>query len=101
MPTHLTFQGRKFAAGSTVVLATKGGAILGGIWISTKGTTPQITVYDNAVGSATGADVIPTTTITAVGKQDFPALETGTGLVVKAASCTGTIFWRPSQAGGN
>lgn len=99
MPAQQTFQARKFGAGSTVTLSTKGGAVLGGVWISTKGTTPQITVYD-AVASVTGSDVIPTTTIGAVGKQDFPAMETGTGLTVKTASCTGTLFWRPSQAGG-
>lgn len=98
MPALQTFQARKFGAGSVVVLATKGGAVLGGVWISTKGTTPTIVAYD-AAASVTGSDVLPATVITAVGKQDFPAFETGTGLTVKCLSCTGTIFWRPSNSG--
>lgn len=100
MPALQTFQARKITASSTIVLATKGGAVLGGIWVSTKGTTPQITVYD-AAASTTGADILPTTTLAAVGNAGIPqAIETGTGLTVKVASMTGTIFWRPSQAGG-
>ncbi len=99
MPNFNTFQTRKFgSAASTIVLATKGGAVLGGFWISAKGTSPSLTAYDAAT-SVTGADIIPSTTITAVGKQDFPAITCGTGLTIKVASVSGVIFWQPSNMG--
>lgn len=93
------YQAKTFGVGSTVSLAKFGGATLGGIWISTKGTTPTITVYD-ASASVTGKVLIAATTSLAKGFQNIPAIECGNGLAVKTASCTGTIFWRPGPVGG-
>lgn len=98
MPALQTWQARTFLAGSTVALAKVGGAVLGKIWISTKGTSPTIVVYDNSASLATKV-LVPSTVLTAIGSQDVGPVEGGTGLCVKALSCTGTIYWRPSQAG--
>lgn len=99
MAIPYAFQTRKFGpAASTFVLATKGGAVLGGFWISAKGTSPTLTAYD-AAASVTATDIIPSTVITAVGKQDVPPINCGTGLTIKTASCTGVVFWQPSAAG--
>lgn len=99
MPALNTYQYRKFGAGSTVVLAKFGGAVLGGVWISTKGTAGKITVYDNSA-SLLARVAIPSSSVGAVGNFMTKDVEFGTGLCVVAASCTGTIFWRPGAAGG-
>jgi hypothetical protein len=99
MPEPIAYQATKFGAGSSKQLATKGGAVFAGVWISTKGTSPTITVYD-AAASTTGSDVVPSTIVTAVGNQALAGpINCGTGLFVKTASCTGVILWRPSSAG--
>jgi hypothetical protein len=101
MPALPTFQARRFGpAASTITLATKGGAVLGGVWISARGTAPTFVAYD-AVASVTGSDIIPSTAVpaAALGTAQNVNIECGTGLTVKVASCSGTIFWRPSSAG--
>lgn len=102
MPALATYQGTKFGIASVVRLAAAGGATLGGVWISTKGTTNKIAVYDAASTSkaSAGALVVASTTSLAKGFANLLGLELGRGLVVWTASCTGTIFWRPGQAGG-
>ena len=93
------FQTRKFGpAASTFTLATKGGAVLGGVWISAKGTSPTVVAYD-AVASVTGTDILPSTAPAAVGLLDVKGIGCGTGLTIKTASCTGTVLWQPSNAG--
>ncbi len=102
MPALNTWQVRTFgAAASTITLATKGGAVLGGVWISAKGTTPTISAYDQASTSLLAANrKVCSTVLTAIGPVDFlGGIEFGTGLQFKCASCTGSIFWRPSSAG--
>ncbi len=102
MPALNTWQARKFGpAASTIVLATKGGAVLGGVWLSAKGTTPSFSAYDQASSTLVAANIkVGSTTMTAIGLADFMGgIEFGTGLAFKAASCTGSIFWRPSSAG--
>lgn len=101
MPALQTFQARKFGpAASTITLATKGGAVLGGCWISAKGTTPSISAYDTSSATPSAGNIrVGSTVIAALGLADMMAHEYGTGLTVKVASCTGTIFWRPSSAG--
>lgn len=101
MPALPTYQYRKFGpTASTIPLATKGGAVLGGIWITAKGSAGKVSVFDSSA-SVTAATIIAATSVGAVGKfLDGMPVETGTGLAVKVASCSGTIFWRPGQAGG-
>lgn len=101
MPALQTFQARAFGpTASTIPLATKGGAVLGGIWISAKGAAGKVTVYDNSA-STTASIRIAVTSVGVIGKFfDGTPIEFGTGLAVKVSSCTGTIFWRPGQAGG-
>ena len=91
-----SWQGTKLTNNATTAYAKKGGAIVRGIFISSKGTSPGITVYDNSA-SATGKDVIPTLVPTGVGFIDFGGLGLGTGLAVKVASCTGTLIWQPAS----
>ena len=95
-----SWQSRYFGpAASTVILAAKGGAVLGGVWISAKGTTPLISAFDTASATPTQRRICSVTP-TAVGPLDFlGGVGCGTGLVVKVASATGTILWRPSSAG--
>lgn len=102
MPALPSWQTRKFgAAASTITLSKFGGATLGGIWIAAKGAAGKITVYDSSAAVA-AAIMLATTSVGVVGKFfDGSPIEGGTGLAVKVTSCTGTIFWRPGQAGGN
>ena len=102
MPALQTFQVRTFGpASSTIALAKYGGATLGGIWISAKGTAPTIAVYDQASATPNGAKkAIASTVLTAIGIQNTKEIEMGTGLVITVASCTGSILWRPGPAGG-
>lgn len=98
MPQLQTWQYRKFGA-SVVTLAKYGGAVLGGIWITTKGAAGKITVYDSSAAVA-AAIAIGSTSVGVIGNLFTKEVEFGTGLCIKATSCTGTIFWRPGQAGG-
>jgi len=93
-----TWIARKFgAAASTIALAAKGGAVLGGIFISAKGTTPIIKAYD-ATASVAASAILTAHTPTALGLIDLKGIQCGTGLTVIVASATGTILWRPSSA---
>lgn len=95
MPALQTFQCRKFGV-SVVTLANRGGAVLGGIWITTKGAAGKVTVYDSSAAVA-AAIVIASTSVGVIGQLLTTPIELGTGLCVKVTSCTGTIFWRPAQ----
>lgn len=101
MPALPTYQYRKFGSvASTILLAKAGGAVLGGIWITAKGAAGKITVFDNSASLNT-AIAINTTSVGVIGKFfDGSPIEMGKGLAVKVSSCSGTIFWRPGQAGG-
>ena len=87
------WQGTLLAAGANT-LATKGGAVLKGFFISAKGTSPTIRVDDAAASNATNtivAQFIPT----GVGFLDLGGIGLGTGLFIKVASCTATAIWAP------
>lgn len=93
-----TYMARKFGpAASTISLAAHGGAVLRGIWVSAKGTTPTIVAYD-ASASVTGSNIVPSYTPTAIGWQEHGGIGLGTGLCVKVASVTGTIIYQPASA---
>ena len=99
------WQRRTFGpATSAIVLATKGGAVLGGIWISAKGTTNVFAAAD----TASAAPVFTTgkfiSSVTSLGKGAYhrfgeDGIACGTGLAVRCVSMTGVILWRPSSAG--
>lgn len=92
-----TFMARKFGVGSTVTLAVKGGAVLHGIWVSTKGVTGTFVAYDAAT-SVTGADIIPSTIMSAKGWQEMGDIGCGTGLTIKAGSVSGAVIYSPSSS---
>lgn len=95
-----TWQVRKCGSlASTYVLATKGGAVLGGIWISKKGTNPSFSAFDTASATPTLNPLVTSTIPTALGINNLLGMACGTGLVVKTASLTGAILWRPSNSG--
>ena len=97
-----TWQYRKLTgAASTIVLSAAGGAILGGLWLSSKTATGFITCWDTASATPTANMFIASTLSLAKGRTDFGPIEVGTGLVVKTASIKGCLMWRPSTAGGN
>lgn len=92
-----TYSGRKFGpAASTISLANHGGGFLGGIWVSAKGTSPTIVVYD-ASASVAASLLVPSFVPTGVGLVDFKGIGLGNGLCVKVASCSGTILWQPAS----
>lgn len=102
MPQNEIWQARKFGpAASTIQLATKGGATLGGIWISAKGTTPVLQAFDTASATPSLNVIVASHTPTAVGMAVnlLGGIGCGNGLAVKVASATGTILFRPSNAG--
>ncbi len=98
-----TWQYTTFGPATSVkVLATKGGAVLGGVWISAKGTTNVFTAADTASAAPvfTTRKFISSVTSLAKGMTTFGAgIACGTGLAVRVASMTGTIIWRPSSSG--
>lgn len=101
MPALQTYQYRTLTgAASTIVLATNGGAVLGGIWISSKTATGVIQAWDTASATPTLRNFVASCLSLPKGRTDFGPIEVGTGLVVKTASIKGCLFWRPSQAGG-
>lgn len=100
MPALSTWQYRTISgAASTILLSINGGAVLGGVWISSKGATGTLTAYDTASATPTLRKFIASTASLGKGRTLIEA-EVGTGLAVKVASLTGCIFWRPGQAGG-
>lgn len=98
-----TWQYRAFGpATSVITLAAKGGAVLGGVWISAKGTTNVLTAADTASTTPvfTTGKFISSVASLARGWYAFGGgIACGTGLAVRVASMTGTILWRPSSAG--
>lgn len=101
MPSLQTWQQRTLTgAASTIVLSTRGGAILGGVWISSKTATGIIQAWDTASATPTLNNFVASCVSLPKGRTDLGPVEVGTGLVVKTASIKGCIFWRPSQAGG-
>lgn len=101
MPALPTYQYRTLTgAASTIVLATKGGAVLGGIWVSSKTATGIIQAFDTASATPTLNNFVASTLSLPKGRTDFGPVELGTGLVVKTASIKGCLFWRPTMAGG-
>lgn len=86
-------------AASTIVLATKPGAILGGIWISSKTATGIIQAWDTASAVPTLNNFIASTLSLPKGRTDLGPANLGTGLVVKTASIKGCLFWQPSSSG--
>lgn len=101
MPTLQTWQQRTLTgAASTIVLAASGGAILGGVWISSKTATGVIQAWDTASTTPTLRNFVASTLSLPKGQTNFGPVELGFGLAVKTASIKGFIFWRPSGAGG-
>lgn len=98
-----SWQYRAFGPATSVIrLAVKGGATLGGIWISAKGTTNVFTAADTAstTPAFTTGKFISSVSSLARGLQSFDGgIACGTGLAVRVVSMTGTILWRPSSAG--
>lgn len=101
MPAMDTWQQRVLTgAASTIVLSTKGGAILGGVWISSKTAGGILQCFDTASATPTLNKFVASCVSLPKGKSIIGPVEVGTGLVVKTASIVGCLFWRPSQAGG-
>jgi len=91
------WQGRKFGpAASTISLSDGGGAILGGIWVSAKGTSPTIVVYEASASAAT-ALLVPSFIPAAVGDCNIGPIACKSGLCVKIASVSGVIKFMPSS----
>ena len=103
MPAPLqTWQYRTLTgAASTLVLATAGGAVLGGIWVSSKTAGGFIAAFDTASATPAAKKFIASTLSLPKGRTDFGPIETGTGLGIKTASIVGCLMWRPTNAGGN
>ena len=85
-------------AASTIVLSATGGAILGGLWLSSKTATGVITCFDTASATPTKNKFIASTLSIAKGRTDFGPVEVGTGLVVITASIKGCLMWRPASS---
>ena len=98
MPALQTWQYRTLTgAASTIVLATRGGAVLGGVWISSKTATGFVRAYDTASATPTLNKFVASCLSLPKGRTDFGPIETGTGLVVQTASIVGCLMWRPSS----
>lgn len=98
MPALQTYQYRTLTGvASTITLATKGGAVLGGMWLSSKTATGFVAAYDTASASPSLNKFVASTLSLAKGRHDFGPVETGTGLVVKTASVVGCLYWRPTS----
>ena len=87
-------------AASTITLATAGGAILAGIWVSSKTATGHIAAFDTASATPTLRKFIASTLSLPKGRNVIGPIQTGTGLVVRTASIVGHLVWAPTNAGG-
>ena len=97
MPALPTYQYRTLNGdASTITLANKGGAVLGGMWVTSKTATGFVAAFDTASATPTLNKFVASTLSLAKGRHDFGPCETGTGLVVKTASVVGCLFWRPT-----
>ena len=85
-------------AASTIQLSKSGGAILGGLWLSSKTAGGFITCFDTASATPTLNKFIASTLSIAKGRTDFGPIEVGTGLMVKTASIVGCLMWRPASS---
>ncbi len=103
MPAPLqTWQYRVLTgAASTFTLAKSGGAVLGGIWVSSKTATGVIACFDTASTTPAANKLVASTLSLPKGFTVIGPFEVGTGLGVITASIKGSIAWRPSTAGGN
>ena len=103
MPAPLqTWQYRTLTgAASTFVLAKFGGAVLGGIWISSKTATGFVNCFDTASTTPAANPFVASCLSLPKGFTNIGPYETGTGLVIKTASIKGSIAWRPTNAGGH
>lgn len=100
MPALQTWQYRTLTgAASTIILSSKGGAVLGGIWISSKTATGVVQAFDTASATPTLNKFVASCLSLSKGRTDFGPVEVGTGLVVKTASIIGALLWRPSSSG--
>lgn len=98
------WQRRTFGpAASVIKLASKGGAVLGGVWISAVGALNVFAAADTASAAPvfTTGKFISSVSSLARGMHSFgpDGIACGTGLAVSVASMTGVILWRPSSAG--
>ncbi len=102
MPSLPGYQYRTLTgAASTIVLASSGGAVLGGVWISSKTAGGILQAFDTASATPTLRNFIASCVSLPKGLTLLGPIETGTGLVIKTASIKGAILWRPTAAGGN
>ena len=98
MPALNTWQYRTLTgAASTITLSAVGGAVLGGVWISSKTATGVLQAWDTASATPTLNNFVASCLSLPKGRT-MMEFETGTGLVIKTASIKGCIFWRPSGA---
>ena len=96
------WQRRTFGpAASVIKLASKGGAVLGGVWISAVGAVPTFTAYDTASAAPALRKIVSSVASLARGMHSFgpDGIGCGTGLAVRVVSMTCTVLWRPSSAG--
>lgn len=101
MPALQSWQYRTLTGAiSLITLATKGGATLGGIWISSKNAAGYVAAYDTVSATPAINKFVASVLSLPKGRTDFGPIETGTGLIVKTGSITGCLMWRPGQAGG-
>lgn len=87
-------------AASTIVLAAAGGAVLAGIWVSSKTATGFITCFDTASATPTLRKFVASTLSLPKGRTMIGPIQTGTGLVIRTASIVGHIIYQPTNAGG-
>lgn len=98
MPAMNTWQYRTLTgAASTIVLSVVGGAVLGGVWISSKTAGGILQAFDTASATPTLNNFVASCVSLPKGRTMLET-ETGTGLVIKTASIKGCVFWRPSGA---
>ena len=99
MPALPTYQYRTLnGAASTIALSTRGGAVLGGFWITSKTATGFVAAFDTASATPALNKFVASTLSLAKGFYNAGPVEVGTGLTIKTASVVGCVFWRPSGA---
>ena len=100
MPALNTWQYRTLTgAASTIALSVVGGAVLGGIWVSSKTATGFLQAFDTvSTTSLPTVNKFVASTLSLPKGRSMMEFETGAGLVVRTASIKGCIFWRPSGA---
>lgn len=86
---------RKIGPAASTVNLSKAGTVLRGLWVTAKGTSPTVTIYDD-VASVASSLLVSAYVPAGLGWHEMGGIGLSRGLTVKCASCTVLTVYQPS-----